>query len=220
MAAGAQAAFAGGDDDDGHARAPGSRRLHSAVSTERSIYRRGESAGNGGGGGAGAARVARRNFDANFDGRGARPGGRPGGEKVVMRLITVTDPQAPRPARNRPATTAPSRASACQAPPRAAAMLGLSGVGTVLGAVMARKKLESLELKEDANMPFLYWLAVVGAFMKPKWTASKTWPALKVRGGRGGPRRGMRQGRRGGSGARAAARGASAPQRARRCRLR
>jgi hypothetical protein len=62
-------------------------------------------------------------------------------------------------------------------------MFGLSGVFTILGAVVTRKKLEQLELKEDPNMPFLYWLAVMGAMLKPKWTSSKSWPALKVRAG-------------------------------------
>ncbi|KAI8472348.1 MAG: hypothetical protein J3K34DRAFT_392378 [Monoraphidium minutum] len=31
-------------------------------------------------------------------------------------------------------------------------------------------------------MPFLYWLAVVGALLKPKWTSNKTWPSLKLAG--------------------------------------
>ncbi len=49
-----------------------------------------------------------------------------------------------------------------------------------MASLASRKKLENLELTESANMPFLYWLAVMGAFVKPKWTASKTWPSLKV----------------------------------------
>lgn len=49
-----------------------------------------------------------------------------------------------------------------------------------MGAVSSGKLLEHLELTEQPNMPFLYWLAVVGAFLKPKWTSNKAWPALKV----------------------------------------
>ncbi|GBF93066.1 acyl dehydratase [Raphidocelis subcapitata] len=59
-------------------------------------------------------------------------------------------------------------------------MWGLSGVSAILGAIAGRKKLEHLQLSEAPNMPFLYWLAVMGAMLKPKWTASKKWPALKV----------------------------------------
>jgi hypothetical protein len=60
-------------------------------------------------------------------------------------------------------------------------MWGLSGVLSILGAVATRKQLHHLQLSEQPNMPFLYWLAVLGAIFKPKWTSSKAWPALKVR---------------------------------------
>lgn len=49
-----------------------------------------------------------------------------------------------------------------------------------MAAIATGKKLEHLELTEAPNMPFLYWLAILGALIKPKWTSSKTWPSLKV----------------------------------------
>jgi hypothetical protein len=59
-------------------------------------------------------------------------------------------------------------------------MFGLSGVVEVVSGLVKGQKLEHLELTEFPNMPFLYWLAVASAVVKPKWTDSKTWPALKV----------------------------------------
>ncbi|KAF6262187.1 hypothetical protein COO60DRAFT_1625095 [Scenedesmus sp. NREL 46B-D3] len=59
-------------------------------------------------------------------------------------------------------------------------VLGLSGVVSIVGGLATGKSLEALELTEFPNMPFLYWLAVAGAVVKPKWTDSKKWPALKV----------------------------------------
>ena len=66
-------------------------------------------------------------------------------------------------------------------------MWGLSGVGAIMGSLAKGKRLEHLELTEQPNMPFLYYLAVVSALVKHKWTKSKTWPALKARGGGGSP---------------------------------
>lgn len=60
-------------------------------------------------------------------------------------------------------------------------MWGITGVASIMGALATRKKLEHLELTEQPNMPFLYWLAVMGSIFKPKWTANKTWPSLRVR---------------------------------------
>jgi hypothetical protein len=59
-------------------------------------------------------------------------------------------------------------------------MFGLSGVVAIISGLAKGQKLEHLELTEFPNMPFLYWLAVASAVVKPKWTDSKTWPALKV----------------------------------------
>eukprot|EP00879_Flechtneria_rotunda_P006731 GHRR01007072.1.p1 GENE.GHRR01007072.1~~GHRR01007072.1.p1 ORF type:complete len:337 (+),score=120.13 GHRR01007072.1:178-1188(+) len=59
-------------------------------------------------------------------------------------------------------------------------MWGISGIVTIMGAVASGKKMSDLQLSEFPNMPFLYWLAVAAALVKPKWTESKTWPALKV----------------------------------------
>jgi hypothetical protein len=61
-------------------------------------------------------------------------------------------------------------------------MLGLTGVFTVMGAVLTgrARRLTSLELSEPPSMPFMYWLAVMAAIFKPKWTAAKAWPALRV----------------------------------------
>eukprot|EP00882_Tetradesmus_deserticola_P014387 GHRQ01015299.1.p1 GENE.GHRQ01015299.1~~GHRQ01015299.1.p1 ORF type:complete len:332 (+),score=124.34 GHRQ01015299.1:413-1408(+) len=59
-------------------------------------------------------------------------------------------------------------------------VLGLNGVVSILGGLATGKSMETLELTEFPNMPFLYWLAVAGAVVKPKWTDSKQWPALKV----------------------------------------
>jgi hypothetical protein len=59
-------------------------------------------------------------------------------------------------------------------------MLGLSGVLAIVTGLAKGESLQQLELKEFPNMPFLYWLAIASAVVKPKWTDSKTWPALKV----------------------------------------
>lgn len=59
-------------------------------------------------------------------------------------------------------------------------MWGSSGVAAILGALATRKRVEHLQLTEQPNMPFLYWLAVMGSIFKPKWTDSKTWPSLTV----------------------------------------
>ncbi|KAF8071358.1 hypothetical protein HT031_001442 [Scenedesmus sp. PABB004] len=59
-------------------------------------------------------------------------------------------------------------------------VLGLPGVWAVMAGLASGKRVESLELPEMPNMPFLYWLAVAGALCKPKWTDAKAWPALKV----------------------------------------
>jgi hypothetical protein len=59
-------------------------------------------------------------------------------------------------------------------------MFGLSGVLAIVSGLAKGQKLEQLELQEFPNMPFLYWLAVASAVVKPKWTDSKAWPALKV----------------------------------------
>lgn len=61
-------------------------------------------------------------------------------------------------------------------------MYGISGVVAIATALWKGQNLEKLELTELPNMPFLYWLAVVSALVKPRWTDSKTWPALKVTG--------------------------------------
>lgn len=59
-------------------------------------------------------------------------------------------------------------------------MFGLSGVIAIVSGLAKGQKVEHLELTEFPNMPFLYWLAIASAVVKPKWTDSKTWPALKV----------------------------------------
>lgn len=59
-------------------------------------------------------------------------------------------------------------------------MWGLSGVAQI---VRGGKKLQIMELTEKPNMIFLYLLAVLGALFKPRWTASKTFPALEVHAG-------------------------------------
>jgi hypothetical protein len=59
-------------------------------------------------------------------------------------------------------------------------VLGLSGVMSIVSGLATGKSMEKLELTEFPNMPFLYWLAVAGAVVKPKWTDNKKWPALKV----------------------------------------
>jgi len=59
-------------------------------------------------------------------------------------------------------------------------MLGFSGVVAIVTGLAKGQKMEQLQLAEFPNMPFLYWLAVASAIIKPKWTDSKTWPALKV----------------------------------------
>lgn len=59
-------------------------------------------------------------------------------------------------------------------------VLGLSGVVSIVSGLATGKSMETLELTEFPNMPFLYWLAVAGAVVKPKWTDQKKWPALKV----------------------------------------
>jgi hypothetical protein len=59
-------------------------------------------------------------------------------------------------------------------------VLGLSGVVSIVSGLATGKSMETLELTEFPNMPFLYWLAVAGAVVKPKWTDDKKWPALKV----------------------------------------
>lgn len=59
-------------------------------------------------------------------------------------------------------------------------MWGLSGVLDIVVALLTGKRIHTMELSEMPNMPFLYWLAVVGAVVKPKWTTSKTFPALEV----------------------------------------
>lgn len=59
-------------------------------------------------------------------------------------------------------------------------MYGLSGVMAIVSGLAKGQKLEKLELKEFPNMPFLYWLAVASAMVKPRWTDSKAWPALQV----------------------------------------
>lgn len=59
-------------------------------------------------------------------------------------------------------------------------MYGLSGVIAIVTGLAKGQKQEQLELQEMPNMPFLYWLALASAVVKPKWTDSKAWPALKV----------------------------------------
>jgi hypothetical protein len=59
-------------------------------------------------------------------------------------------------------------------------MYGLSGVLSICSGIATGKSLNQLDLAEFPNMPFLYWLAVAGALVKPKWTDQKNWPALKV----------------------------------------
>lgn len=56
----------------------------------------------------------------------------------------------------------------------------MTGVFAIMSGVATGKKMEHLELSEFPNMPFLYWLAVAGALVKPKWTDEKKWPAMKV----------------------------------------
>lgn len=59
-------------------------------------------------------------------------------------------------------------------------MYGLSGVIAIVTGLAKGQSLNQLQLQEFPNMPFLYWLAVASAVVKPKWTDSKQWPALKV----------------------------------------
>lgn len=59
-------------------------------------------------------------------------------------------------------------------------VFGLTGVMSIVSGIATGKKMEELQLTEFPNMPFLYWLAVAGALVKPKWTDKRKWPALKV----------------------------------------
>eukprot|EP00878_Enallax_costatus_P002192 GHUV01002363.1.p1 GENE.GHUV01002363.1~~GHUV01002363.1.p1 ORF type:complete len:345 (+),score=127.06 GHUV01002363.1:98-1132(+) len=59
-------------------------------------------------------------------------------------------------------------------------VFGVSGVISIVSGLATGKRMEQLELTEFPNMPFLYWLAVAGAVVKPKWTNERKWPALKV----------------------------------------
>jgi hypothetical protein len=59
-------------------------------------------------------------------------------------------------------------------------VLGLSGVVAIATGLVRGEKMEQLQLREPPNMVFLYWLAVCGAVVKPKWSDERTWPALKV----------------------------------------
>jgi hypothetical protein len=56
-------------------------------------------------------------------------------------------------------------------------------MGYVLDIVTKGRALKKLQLASAPNMLFLYLLAVLGAVLKPKWTNSKTFPALEVRSG-------------------------------------
>ena len=57
---------------------------------------------------------------------------------------------------------------------------GLSGIVLILTSLAKGELVKKLDLTEWPNMPFMYWLAVVGALLKPKWTSAKTFPALEV----------------------------------------
>lgn len=59
-------------------------------------------------------------------------------------------------------------------------MYGFSGVLAIVNGLAKGQKMQELQLTEFPNMPFLYWLAIASAVVKPKWTDSKTWPELKV----------------------------------------
>lgn len=59
-------------------------------------------------------------------------------------------------------------------------VFGVSGVISIVSGLATGKRMEQLQLTEFPNMPFLYWLAVAGALVKPKWTDERKWPALKV----------------------------------------
>ena len=57
---------------------------------------------------------------------------------------------------------------------------GHSGIVLILRSLAQGKLVDKLALTEWPNMPFMYWLAVVGALLKPKWTSAKKLPALEV----------------------------------------
>ena len=60
----------------------------------------------------------------------------------------------------------------------------ITTMGYITDILTKGKKLVKLELASSPNMLFLYLLAVLGAVFKPKWTNSKTFPALLVRSAR------------------------------------
>lgn len=75
----------------------------------------------------------------------------------------------------------PSIANPRIIPKRIGMVFGISGVVSIVGGLATGKKMEELQLTEFPNMPFLYWLAVAGAVVKPKWTDKRVWPSLKVK---------------------------------------